>query len=41
MHVSNKNNLPLNINALKQLMENNGKYEIIEEYIDKLSFELP
>jgi hypothetical protein len=41
MHVSNRNNLPLNKNAFKQLIENNGKYEILEDYIEKLRFELP
>lgn len=36
MHIANKNSIPLNKGAYQQFIENNGKYSIIDTYLDKL-----
>lgn len=38
IHVSNSNALPVNTKAYEQLLDNNRKYKIIDEYLDKLTF---
>lgn len=38
MHIANKNSIPLNKAAYQQFVKNNGKYEIVNGYLDKLTF---
>lgn len=38
IHVTNSNALPLNKKAYEQLLDNNRKFKIIDEYLDKLNF---
>lgn len=38
MHIAHKNSIPINKTAYQQFVANNGKYEIINSYLDKLMF---
>ncbi|MGN0435810.1 MAG: protein kinase [Wujia sp.] len=38
MHITNKNAVPLNKSAYEQFIINNGKYEILNSYVDNLFF---
>ncbi len=38
MHIANKNSIPINKAAYEQFISNNGKYEIVNNYLEKLTF---
>lgn len=39
LHIKNKNAIPLQKDAYQEFIQNNGKYEIVNDYLDKLVFQ--